>query len=236
VPLLQLDPTGKEQITRDVRRLVSYVAGEPDTGWAVAPQRQRWWQFWRSRREDAPSVPPPTVTHSPVPVASALALAEAEAARRLLQDGPVASSLEAADAPSTAPDAAPAAALGDAGEDQDCRPNPEAVAASSESSPQHLTNFSHRPGSKRQGRCPSPASERRRRRGPAARGSGKVRASRPAMMQNPAAGALAGAVDGPGSAVDEDDPRGHVEEVGRQGPADGLAQDERAEGPSRTAA
>jgi hypothetical protein len=47
VPLLLLDPSGKEQITRDVRRLVSRVAGEPDIGWETAAPPRPWWQFWR---------------------------------------------------------------------------------------------------------------------------------------------------------------------------------------------
>jgi pilus assembly protein CpaE len=200
VPLLQLDPLGKEQITRDVRRLVSCVAGEPDTGWEVAPPRRRWWQLWRGRHEDASSAVPPRgdvpAVRPVAPVESALALAEAEAARRLIQTG----SPPAPTAPVLAPSPLPAA-LDDPNEDEGREPSLDGSADSSEPPAAAATAGAQPRRQKRRGRPIGAAPERRR---PRAGGPGKVRPSRPAGAQGPSALALVVADVALGTSVDED--------------------------------
>ncbi|HEY7059969.1 MAG TPA: P-loop NTPase [Chloroflexota bacterium] len=216
VPLLMLDPTGKEQITRDVRRLVSCVAGEPETGWEAAPPRRSWWQFWRGSRSAAPAAAP---LHSQgqaprphMPIDSALALAEAEAARRLLHDGAAAASgtADAADLPAdatvpAAPQESPAAAGSTGGQAATVEAEPVAaiddatvdeqesaasatatVAAAPESAPGAPAAEAHRRGLKRQRGAFAPTTDGRRRRS-GITGPGKVRPARSSGMLDTAA-------------------------------------------------
>ncbi|HZR98377.1 MAG TPA: AAA family ATPase [Chloroflexota bacterium] len=49
LPVLLMDPGGREQITRDLGRLVAKIAGEPEPQWdgkQAAPRRSRWRPRW----------------------------------------------------------------------------------------------------------------------------------------------------------------------------------------------